>query len=75
MPEGCVVDTDVVSYLLRGDTRAVRFDYGLGFPAHRQFVKLVLRLPQWARRHLKRCVFLVRPVQDGFEVGFIPAEL
>jgi hypothetical protein len=25
MPEGCVVDTDVVSYLLRGDTRAARF--------------------------------------------------
>jgi predicted nucleic acid-binding protein len=25
MPEGCVVDTDVVSYLLRGDTRAAPF--------------------------------------------------
>jgi len=25
MPEGCVVDTDVVSYLLRGDTRAAHF--------------------------------------------------
>lgn len=29
MPKGCVIDTDVLSYLLRGDTRAEPFRVAL----------------------------------------------
>jgi hypothetical protein len=48
--------------------------YALAFPAHRQFVGLVLRLPEWVRQRLDLSVFLVRPAENGtWEVGVVPA--
>jgi hypothetical protein len=44
--------------------------YALAFPAHRQFVGLVLRLPIWVQRRLNLVFFFVRPIEDeGFEIG------
>jgi hypothetical protein len=49
--------------------------YGLALPAHRQFVSLVLRLPEWVRARLDLCFFLVRPAADGgLEVGLFVHE-
>ena len=51
MPEGCVVDTDVVSYLLRGDTRAVRFrPYLVDRLLAVSFIT-VAELDRWALQH------------------------
>lgn len=46
--------------------------YGLVFPAHRQFVGLILRLPTWVRDRLQLHFYLVRPEGAGaFRVGFV----
>ncbi len=58
--------------LQRMDTPDAR--YGLALPAHRQLVRLVLKLPHWVRLRLQLCFYLVRPVQGGFEVGYIPPD-
>jgi len=58
--------------LQRMDTPDSR--YGLALPAHRQFVRLVVRLPRWVRMRLQLCFYLVRPAQGGFEVGYVPPE-
>ncbi len=47
--------------------------YGIAVPAHRQYVRLILRLPLWVRSHLNLCFYLVRPTSAGeYEVGYIP---
>lgn len=44
--------------------------YGLALPAHRQFVALMLGLPEWVRARLDLYFFLVRPLPGGAaEVG------
>ncbi len=46
--------------------------YGLVLPAHRQFVRLVLRLPDWVKARLDLRFFLVRPTPSGeYEIGSI----
>lgn len=46
--------------------------YGLAFPAHRQLVRLALRLPPWIRGRLNLCFFFVRPDHGRARVGFVP---
>jgi hypothetical protein len=49
--------------------------YGLALPAHRQFIGLIVRLPDWVCQRLGLCFYLVRPTSDGLEVGVVPPRL
>jgi predicted nucleic acid-binding protein len=62
MPEGCVVDTDVVSYLLQGDTRAARFRpylidrlLAISFMTVAELDRWALHRP-WLQTHLVACL-------------------
>lgn len=46
--------------------------YGLALPAHRQFIRLIIRLPDWVCKQLGLCFYLVRPTSDGIEIGYVP---
>lgn len=46
--------------------------YGLALPAHRQFIGLIHRLPDWVCQRLDLCFYLVRPTRSGFDIGFVP---
>jgi hypothetical protein len=56
--------------LQRMDSPSAR--YGLALPAHRQFTRLIARLPDWVCQRLGLCFYLVRPTTEGIEVGYVP---
>jgi hypothetical protein len=61
---------ELLQRMRTGDAR-----YGLAFPAHRQFVGLILRLPTWVCLRLNLWFFLVRPAElDMFDVGCVSFE-
>lgn len=51
MTEGCIVDTDVISYLLRGDTRAARFRPSLTNRLLAVSFMTVAELDRWALQY------------------------
>ncbi len=50
-PAGCVVDTDVLSYLLRGDTRAARFSPSLTGRLLAVSFMTIAELDRWALQY------------------------
>ena len=46
--------------------------YALALPAHRQFIRLITRLPDWVCQQLGLCFYLVRPTAEGIEIGIVP---
>ncbi len=51
MPEGCVVDTDVLSYILRGDTRAAPYRVVLTGRLSVVSFMTVAELDRWSIQH------------------------
>ena len=45
--------------------------YGLAFPAHRQFAGLVIRLPYWVRSRLNLQFYFIRRANSGYDVALL----
>lgn len=56
--------------LQRVDSPNARYDIAL--PADRQFIGLIILLPDWVCQRLNLCFYLVWQGSDGLVVGFVP---
>jgi hypothetical protein len=46
--------------------------YGIGLPAHRQFGRLITKLPRWIKQYLKLRIFLVKRLgKEKYLVGYL----